>query len=334
MSSLPFLTEIRGQDHAVSMIRRAAAARRMAHAYLFRGPRGVGKRSAATAFARFLLCREPKPDDACGRCVSCRKMASGNHPDIQFIEPNGAAIKIEQIRELQRSLAFPPLEGVLRVSIIIRAQTMAAPAANALLKTLEEPPPGNLLIITAEDSAPILPTIISRCQLLGFNNLEHSEVREILARKAQFESDSTALARLAAGSPGLAMKLAESEIPELQEKTAALLARALHNQPAINDLLALAKDCAALKDDLPIFLEGVYTWLTDLAWHVLGQPQRGFAAKLNDAEKEIAAAMKIDGINRRLGHIRSARSQLARNCNRQAVCELLFLRLAARAPGP
>ncbi len=327
MNDILFLRDIRGQDHALGMIRRAGASKRMAHAYLFRGPRGVGKRSTAMAFARFLLCREAADADACGQCVSCRKAASGNHPDIQTIVPEGAAIKIEQIRAMQRYLAFPPLEGELRVTIIIRAQSMAAVAANSLLKILEEPPPGNLIILTAEDNAPILPTIISRCQVLGFNNLSQTEVSQILAGEEEFDTTAIALARLSAGSPGLALKSADNGIPQLQERVTVMLIHARQKEPIINEALALAEDCAALKDDLPIFLQGVYAWLVDLAWHASGEGQRGFAADLSAEEMELSRAIKVRGIHQRMEQVKQARTRLRRKCNPRAVCELLLLRL-------
>ena len=330
MKASLFLRDIRGQERALALLAKNAASGRLPHAFLFRGPRGVGKRSTAMAFARFLLCREPADNDACGRCPACHRFAAATHPDIQTVAPRTAAIKIEQIREMQRSLAFPPLEGSLRVTVIIRAQTMAAPAANALLKTLEEPPEGNLLILTAEENEPILPTIVSRCQVVPFASLDDRAVREIIQAGAEEEEPGSAsLARLAAGSPGLAAKLGNSRMTGLLEEVTGAIAR----QEGTGRMIALAGECAKLKDDLPLFLQGLYAWAADLAWHACGLGER--AALLSEAEQALAARLGAKGAADALAGIGRARSLLARNCNRQAVCELLFLPLAAggRAQG-
>jgi len=330
MNGVPFLNDIRGQDHAIGLLRKSAASQRMPHAFLFRGPRGVGKRSTAQAFVRYLLCRAPTDGDGCGRCPSCRKMAGNNHPDIQLIAPDGAAIKIDQIREMQRVLAFPPLEGSLRATIILRAQTMADPAANALLKTLEEPPEGNLFILTSEDASPLLSTILSRCQVLTFNSLSRNEVAEVLSRGQEEMPDmpSLALTRAAAGSPGLALKLADSTIPQLMDRAIDLIIRARKGEAVINEILDLAKECAGLKDDLAIFLEGTYAWLCDLVWSARGAENRGFAAELSEGEKALARAMKVNEVEKHFSSLKDARQRSQRNSNRQAVCELLLFSLA------
>ncbi|MCK5480956.1 MAG: DNA polymerase III subunit delta', partial [Gammaproteobacteria bacterium] len=138
-----------GQDKAKSLLREAVARDRMSHAYLFRGPDGVGKKRAALTFASYINCQDPDMDDACGQCISCKKYLSGNHPDLLSVQPDTAVIKIGQIRELKKQLVFPPLEAKCRVVVIEDVHTMKREAANSLLKTLEEPPEQNLLILTA-----------------------------------------------------------------------------------------------------------------------------------------------------------------------------------------
>jgi DNA polymerase-3 subunit delta' len=236
-------------------------------------------------------------------------------------------IKIDQGRGLQRSLAFPPLEGDLRVSILVRAQTMAAPAANALLKTLEEPPPGNLLVLTAEENEPLLPTILSRCQVVPFAALSDRLVTTILGRGDEDEEDEAAaaeLARLAAGSPGLARKLARGRMPELLAETTAAITQG--GGPA--RMFSLAERCARLKDDLPILLQGLYAWTADLARHACGQGHRA-GVPLTEEEKALADRLGPAAAAALLSEIDRARGLVARNCNRQAVCELLFMRMAS-----
>ena len=332
---IPFLREIRGQERALRLLARAAASRRLPHALLFAGPRGVGKRSAALAFARFLLCRAPADGDGCGRCPACRKFASHTHPDLTIVVPETATIKIEQIRGLQRTLAFPPLEGGLRVTLVLRAQTMAAAAANALLKTLEEPPPGNLLILTAEEDAPLLPTILSRCQVIPFSELDDALVRELTKSDGDDEEESgeeatepgPALTWLAAGSAGLAERLARGRMPALLDE----VIRAVCEPAGAARMIALAGECAKLKDELPLFLQGLYAWTADMARHACGLGERAAARR----EETPAPARRLDAKTAAdlLAAINRARALLARNCNRQAVCELLFIRLAGRMSG-
>lgn len=139
---------------------------RVAHAYLFAGPTGSGKLAVARRFATALLCE--RRDGACGVCRSCALMARGTHPDFRTMTPDGESYSIKQVRELIGSLAERPLLGERRVYVIDAADRMRAEAANALLKTLEEPPPyGHLILVTA--SPDVLPeTILSRCQLVRF----------------------------------------------------------------------------------------------------------------------------------------------------------------------
>lgn len=146
------LSEIVGQEKAVRMLGRALQNNRLSHAYLLRGPEGVGKRRTARALARALLCRDPRPGEGCGRCSGCRKLASSNHPDFLVIAPEGVSIRIDRIRSLKKTLSFPPLESDIRVVLIEDAHAMRREAANSLLKILEEPPAGNILLLSALES--------------------------------------------------------------------------------------------------------------------------------------------------------------------------------------
>jgi len=164
-----FFRDILGQERVLGHLRAAWRAGRLAHAYLFLGPEGVGKASVVRALAAALNCARPLAEwDACGDCPSCRRMAAGTHADFLYIAPTSEGrqpqIKIEQIREFRRLTAYPPMEGGWRVALIKPAEAMNPAAANALLKTLEEPPARNLLVLAAGSEADLFPTIVSRCQ--------------------------------------------------------------------------------------------------------------------------------------------------------------------------
>ena len=201
--------QIIGQENAVAILRNALRNGRLAHAYLFLGPEGVGKILTALTLAKAMNCQSPPEEgDSCEKCPSCLKVNSSNHTDVILLEPEGEVIKIEQIRDLQRRLRYRPLEGGRRVCIIDSADKMNAPASNALLKALEEPPDGTHLILATSRPHLLLPTILSRCQWVKFRPLTSSQVVQILqdghslgAEKAYF------CASLAGGSAGQALAL-------------------------------------------------------------------------------------------------------------------------------
>ncbi len=206
-----FFRDLLGQERVLGFLKQALASGQMPHALLFLGPEGVGKGSTALALAQALNCQDRRPDqDACGQCRSCRLFAAGHHPDFWQISPEGEAanpqIKIEQIRELRRQTGFAPFAGVWRVILLKPAEAMNEAAANALLKTLEEPPANNLLILTASGERDLLPTIVSRCRRLVFNALPQSVVvQQLQTRRGLSPEAATLVAAVHGGSLGLAL---------------------------------------------------------------------------------------------------------------------------------
>jgi len=211
-SELRPFSRIVGQERAVGYLKRVAAVEKVPHAYLFCGVEGVGKVTTARAFARALNCLEQDPGgEGCGKCVHCRQLAGGNFPDLEIMAPEGRSIRIEQIRELNRRLSLKPVAARYRVVIVERAELMTVEAANAFLKTLEEPPPGNVLIMTAAEPRDLLPTILSRCQRVSFRPIPPGVLAEWL-REERGASGETAevLSRISEGSIGRAVEMLES----------------------------------------------------------------------------------------------------------------------------
>ena len=185
------------------------------HAFLFLGPRHVGKSTLARIFAQALLCQDPE-HRPCRRCSSCQRMVRGSHPDFRLIQPldkEGAvdrldgSLRVEQAVEIVRDAALRPLVGTRRVFLIQDAQSANDNFANRLLKTLEEPPPHVVLCLTATDRSALLPTIVSRCQCLDLRPLRPSVIRAALEAEwgvAPVQADL--LARLAGGRLGWAVR--------------------------------------------------------------------------------------------------------------------------------
>ncbi|RMF26035.1 MAG: DNA polymerase III subunit delta', partial [Chloroflexi bacterium] len=145
-----------GHEGAVALLQRAVMTGRLGHAYLFTGPTGVGKGTLAQALAQAVLCTGDAPP--CGRCRACRLVEAGHHPDLHWLAPQDGSLKIEQVRELERQLALTPVEGSRHVAVLEGMEQATVGAANALLKTLEEPPPAVLLILLTEEADALLPT--------------------------------------------------------------------------------------------------------------------------------------------------------------------------------
>jgi len=196
---------IYGQDKQIAILRRSMDKGRIPHAFLFHGMRGIGKRTTALAFAKTLLCERL---DACGLCPACRKVESGNHPDVVVITPQGQFIKIEDIRGLRNQMRFRPLEGAKRVFILVDAERMNITSANSLLKTLEEPSLVNVLILVSSRPYQLPMTILSRCQKLRFHPIPSDIVARYLEAKLGLDGETAAaLAASSGGSIGRAVEM-------------------------------------------------------------------------------------------------------------------------------
>jgi len=193
---MPF-SDVIGQDRAIAVLRRSITKERVAHAYLFSGIEGCGKKKTALAFVQAVFCGAGK-DEACGVCSSCRKVASGQHPDLHLLEPDGAFIKIDQVRELQKELSYRPFEAPKKACIIDGADKFNPNSGNALLKTLEEPPGEALMILIAPERSAVLQTILSRCQALAFQPLPGELIEARLVRDG-FSADAARVAATLCG---------------------------------------------------------------------------------------------------------------------------------------
>lgn len=208
-----------GHAWAVDLLAQAVRSERVSHAYLFLGPAQIGKLTLAKAFSRALVCErasEPGVSSGhvgdggpCGACRTCRRVSEGRYPDVQIISAVKNWIQIEQIRNVQLDAAVAPLEGRRKVFVIQEIERATPPAANALLKTLEEPPPHVVLLLTSNRRDMVLPTVLSRCQIMGLRALPIDDITAALQSKWNVAEDQASLlARLSAGRLGWAVDAA------------------------------------------------------------------------------------------------------------------------------
>ena len=200
-----------GHEWAVEHLARAIRHGRMRHAYLITGASQIGKTTLARAFAMAINCTGDSPP--CGQCRACQLIAKDGHPDVALVEAaqEGGTLKIDQVRDLQQFLALRPYEARYRVAILLRFHEANPAAANALLKTLEEPSPDAVLILTADSADQLLPTIVSRCQPLHLRPLPIDAVRAALERHWNAAPDQAqTLAQLSVGRIGWAIEALEN----------------------------------------------------------------------------------------------------------------------------
>lgn len=205
-----------GQKRVTAQLEAEMAANRLAHAYLFVGPMGTGRGVAAKALFQAINCREKEGEHPCGRCPSCLRFLAGNHEDFLEVAPASdsvsAQIKVEQVREIIRTLSFAPFGKGWRVVLIRRAENLNPAGSGALLKTLEEPPKGNILVLTVQDPAAILPTLVSRCRRVNFKPLDQGIIIEELIRRGQDPVEAGLRAAMSSGSLGQALTLDQEKL--------------------------------------------------------------------------------------------------------------------------
>ncbi len=211
-----------GAESVTGPLAAMTAAGRLPHALLLTGPRGAGKNALARSLAAAINCEAREADGSpCGLCLSCRKIAGDIHPDLKTLLPSGRArqIKMEDIQTLRAEMAFRPYEARVKVFIIRQADRLTGDSGNALLKTLEEPPPDSLLILTSASEAEIMPTILSRCLRLRLAPLPLAAILEVLAdRRGESGPAARLLAAFSAGALGPALALDPQKLMEGWEK--------------------------------------------------------------------------------------------------------------------
>ncbi len=315
-----------GHDWAVKLLRHAVNTGRPSHALLITGPPNVGKGSLARALAQTLLCTQtPRP---CGNCRACKLVIAGNHPDLRWILPQDGSLKVAQVRELTHQLALAPIEGPWQIAVLDRFELATAGAANALLKTLEEPAPTVVLILLAQQAEALLSTIVSRCQIIPLRPVPRAIIERALIERWQVDAErAKLLSHVCGGRLGWAVSAA---------KTPDLLAR---RDQALDDLVTLLRDKrvarfayaeSLTRRDAESILETLELW-TGWWRDVLLLTSHSPVPLTNiDRQEELAQAATqhdVRSAQSALVALQTTQGQLARNANTRLALEVLLLTL-------
>jgi DNA polymerase-3 subunit delta' len=319
--------DILGHQRPITLLQRAIRNEKVVNSYLFLGNEGIGKKAVALQFAKALNCLEGEAErgDACDHCASCKKIDSALHPDVSVIEPEGQYIKVDQVRQMQRQLAYKPYEGKRRVCILTAADRMAPHIPNTLLKTLEEPPLHTVIILLANNSKFILPTILSRCQSIRFNPLPINMVSKWLMEDKSFnEAEAHLLASLSEGSPGKALEIQEEirQIPreELLKDWVGLKSLSFEKIGSWVDSLP------SQRENLLLMLEVAKTLLRDLVMvKILKNGQKLIHSDLLKEMEPMATNWSLSSLLKRMEILHQTTLAIRANANTNLALEAMML---------
>ncbi len=343
---LPSANMLIDQDKIIRFLSATLQKGTVPHALLFTGMEGVGKGNAAMAYAMACNCLGSAEPTAvlqaavpshgeggyesavipCGACKPCRKILSGQHPDIIYVKPSARVIKIAQIRELCRCLAVKPYEARVRTVIVSDADRLNAEAGNALLKLLEEPPAQTILILTALQASDLLSTIVSRCQQIRFHPISVSSLLPMLVETFGLDKDDARIvAQMAGGSLSKARKMCETEWLSFRRRLLQEIS-ALSDR-SISQRLAFAERICGTKEMLTDVLEICQTWFRDLIVFPEA-PDMVINKDMTNLMTVISPKWSPASLHTIIKAVGSAQRRIQANANVRLVMDTLMLQMA------
>jgi len=318
-----------GHEWAVDMLKKHVVNGTTRHAYLFSGPPGLGRRTLALRFAQALNCQTPVAAGIpCGTCRDCKQIEAMQHADLTVIqaEAEGGTLKVDQIREARRTLTLKPYMAKYRVSIFLRFQEANDNSANALLKTLEEAPSYAVLILTADNPEQLLPTIISRCEVLRLRPLQIEQIQTALENRGIENNRAKLIAHISGGRFGYAMRLTEND--SLLDKREERLNELLTLLPASRvEKFAYADKLSKDKDAMR---QAILFWLSYWRDVMLRTAQAETPLVNVDRNMEIedlASRMDLTSARLVVSGLENALEKMDRNVNSRMLAEVLLLDL-------
>lgn len=318
-----------GHAWAVDMLKKHIVRGTTRHAYLFCGPPGLGRRTLALRFAQALNCPTPlEPGIPCGTCRDCKQIESMQHADLTIVQADseGGTLKVDQIREARKTLILKPYMSKYRVALFLRFHEANDNAANALLKTLEEAPSYAVLVLTADNPEQLLPTIVSRCEVLRLRPLSVDETQRELENRGLEHSRAKLIAHISGGRMGYALRLLEND--SLLEQ----------REERLNDLLSLLsasrvekfKYADKLSKDKDAMRQTITFWLSYWRDVMLRAAQAETPLVNVDRNVEIedlAGKMDLASLRKVVSGLENALEQMERNVNPRLLAEVMLLDL-------
>ena len=324
-----------GHEWAVDMLRRHVARGEMRHAYLFAGAPGLGRRTLALRLAQALNCEKPvAPGEPCFVCRTCKQIDAMQHPDLAIIQAvdedgvgkDGGTLRVDQIREVQRTLNLKPYQSPFRVALFLRFHEANDNAANALLKTLEEAPAHAILLLTADNPEQLLPTINSRCEILRLRPLPLESIVADLLDHGVDEDRARLLAHISGGRPGFARKLVEdATVLEKREERLNDLQTILPSSRVEKFSYAekLAKDKDAMRQTILVWL----SYWRDVLLRVAGAETPLINVDRNMEIEFLAGRLNLSAARKVVSDHESALEKIERNVNSRLLAEVLLMDL-------
>lgn len=301
---------------------------RLAHAYIFEGGRGTGKRGAATLLAKSFLCEATVAANPCLTCRECRRAESGNHPDIHTLRPEGATIKVDQIRELKKEFSMRGVETQKKIYIVEEADKMSASAANSLLKFLEEPDGEALAMLLTTNAYKMLPTILSRAQVMNFSPLSPDRITRALAAAGYKERDAGIVAKLTSDLTEAEQLFEENWITQAREKVIQLIDD-LIKRPA-DAYITLHETIIPFfkeREDIQLALDLMMLWYRDVLRMQVGQSNEIVYIDQEDMLAKQAFQLSQGKLGNNLQAVMNAKRRISANVSPQLLMEQLLLRL-------
>ncbi|MDP2929065.1 MAG: DNA polymerase III subunit delta' [Candidatus Omnitrophota bacterium] len=313
---------MKGQHSAIGYLKAGLESGRISPAYIFSGPDGVGKRITAINFAKALNCDNIKSGESCDQCPSCKKIDSLKHPDVYILSPeeDGGSIKIEDVRAVIKDVYLKPFEAKRKVYIIEAAQELKHEAANALLKTLEEPPADSIIILLTENIKALLHTIVSRSQIVKFFSLKLKEVQNILVKEYLLtEDDAHILAHLSGGMLGSALKFKEDGLLTKRSLLIDRISSGLKDDFDFDDIP---------KGDVRMYLDMMLAWYRDILNTKIGA---GDHMLVNIDKRDIisneANILSFENLEETINSIISTVTHIDKNANQKLAMSVLGMRI-------
>lgn len=319
-------TTIEGHEQSIRILRQAIENNALAHAYVFSGQAGIGKKKTAFALAAAVNCENARPEGGCGECPSCRKVDTLGHPDVHVLVPDGDEIKIDQIRQAQADFSLKPFEGKKKVLIVDDAERMNAAASNAFLKTLEEPPGDALIVLITALPHRLLSTIRSRCQEIAFRPLPRAMLSRVIAeRRGLSQEDAWFIAALAQGSMGRGLEMDLDQEKAARNEFATIWSGLEKMGPGEALVLAesLAKDRERLERLIEVGVEG----LRDvLVYRATGEERLLVHAQAQPLYDQMAGHYSLPRLLADMELFAASRVLLDRRVSAQLIAENLLIR--------